>query len=262
MSKTNSVSSQSDNKQNKPFIKMKNILIFSMLTSFLLSGCISVYDKTKVKGSGTVTIEQRAVTSFDRIIVNGAFTVYLSQGDTESVEVEIDDNLQKYVEVRNEGHRLVLGIKDHVNFVKTTQNNVYITLKNIESFEVSGVCKVKTSGSLDCDHLAIKVSGVANGECELYCNKLNVNLSGVANFELRGETTELNVNQSGVGKFDAMNLTAAKATVVNSGVGSVSVYATQELSMTNSGVGSITYSGDAEIKTLHSSGIGKIKKAK
>ena len=72
----------------------------------------------------------------------------------------------------------------------------------------------------------------------------------------------MDVKQSGVGNFDAMNLIADKVIVVNSGVGSVSVYATQELSMINSGVGSITYSGDAEIKTMKSSGIGKITKAK
>ena len=241
---------------------MKNILIFSVLVSFCFTGCLPVFDKTKVKGSGTVTTEQRAVLPFDKIVVGGAFSVYLLQGDTESVEVEIDDNLQQYVEVRNEGSKLVLDIRDHVNFVKTTGNNVYITLKDIDLFDVSGVCKVKTSGSLNCDHLTFKVSGVANGELEVYCNKLVVRLSGVANIELRGETTELDVNQSGVGKFNAMNLIAAKVAVVNSGVGSVSVYATQELSMNNSGVGSITYSGDAEIKTVNSSGIGKITKAK
>ena len=241
---------------------MKKVLIFSVLTSFLLIGCIPVLNKAKVKGSGNVTIEERAVSSFDKIIVGGAFTVYLSQGDTESVEVEIDDNLQQYIEVRNEGRKLVLDNKDHVNFVKTTKNNVYITLKNIDLFDITGVCKVQTSDLLECDHFTFKVSGVANGKLELYCNKLNVRLSGVTNIELHGETTELDINQSGVGSFNAMNLIAAKVTVVNSGVGSVSVYASQELSMTNSGVGSITYSGDAEIKTLKSSGIGKITKAK
>jgi hypothetical protein len=65
-----------------------------------------------------------------------------------------------------------------------------------------------------------------------------------------------------VGKFNAKKLEAAKVTVNNSGVGSVSVYATQELSMTNSGVGSLTYSGDAEVRTNRSSGVGKIKKEK
>ena len=127
-------------------------------------------------------------------------------------------------------------------------------------FRVTGVCTLATSGSLHCDHLTLKVSGVANGELDLFCEKLNVALSGVANMELRGSATELNINQSGVGKFNAKKLEAAKVVVKNSGVGSVSVYATQELSMTNSGVGSITYSGDAKIIVNNSSGIGKIRK--
>jgi len=241
---------------------MKKLLIFSVLLSFLLTNCIFVFDRSKIKGSGNVTTEQREVSPFDQIKVAGVFSVYLLQGETEDVEVEIDENLQQYVEVRNEGNKLVLDVKDHVNFVKPTKNNVYITLKNIDLFDISGVCNVKTSGSLNCDHLTIKVSGVSNGELELYCEQLSVHLSGVANMEFRGETEELDVKQSGVGNFDAMNLTAAIVNVVNSGVGSVSVYATQELSMTNTGVGSITYTGDAEIKTMNSSGIGKIKKAK
>jgi len=239
---------------------MKKILIFSVLASFFLTGCIFVFDKSKIKGCGNVTIEQREVSPFDQIKVVGTFTVYLSQGDTESVEVEIDENLQHYVEVRNEGSKLILDVKNHINFVKSTKNNVYITLKNIDLFDVSGVCNVKTQGSLNCDRLTFKVSGVSNGELEIYCDQLVVHLNGVANMKFRGETTDLDVKHSGVGNFEAMNLTAATVNAVNSGVGSVSIYATQELSMTNTGVGSITYSGDAIIKTMNSSGIGKIKK--
>jgi len=240
---------------------MKKILIFSILASFLLSGCLSVFDKKKVRGSGNITKEQREVSPFDNIIVRGTFTVFLSQGDTESVEVEIDDNLQQYVEVRNEGSKLVLDIKDNVNFSKTTKNNIYITLKNINLLDVSGVCTIKTISPLNCDHITLIVSGVVNGEWDIYSNMLNVILRGVANIELRGKTTELDIKQSGVGNFNAKKLIADKVTVHNSGVGSVSVHATQELSMTNTGVGSITYSGDAEIKHMNSSGVGKIKKS-
>jgi hypothetical protein len=52
------------------------------------------------------------------------------------------------------------------------------------------------------------------------------------------------------------------ASVSNSGVGKVNVYATEELWMTSSGLGSITYSGGAEIKTSKTSGSGKITKSK
>ena len=240
---------------------MRNSLIFSLLSMFLLTGCLFVYDKTTLKGSGTVTIEQRAVSSFDKIeIVSGVFTVHLTQGDEESVEVEIDDNLQPYVEVRNNGSTLVVEIVEKIKFGKTAKNNIHIKLKDIDLLRVSGVCNIKSSGSLYLPVFVFDVKGVCNGDLELYCEQLNVRLEGVANIELRGEATELNVNNSGVGNLNARKMEAAKAKVVNSGVGSVNVHATQELSMTNSGVGSITYSGDAEILTMNSTGVGKIKR--
>jgi len=237
---------------------MKNILIFSLLALFLLGSC---YLQPSIKGDGNVTKEQRAVTSFDKVeIASGPFTVYLTQGDTESVEVEFDDNLQQYVEVRNDGSTLVLDVKGKVNIGKTTKNNVYISLRNIDLLSLSGVCKVKTTGSLQCAYLSINVSGVSDGELDVSCDKLDAGVSGVSNLELRGNAKELNIKQSGVGKFNAQKLIAEKVDVVNSGVGSVSVYASQELSMSNSGVGSITYSGDADIKTIQTSGVGKINK--
>lgn len=240
---------------------MKNILIFSVLSMFLMTGCLWVFDKTGIQGSGTVTIEQRAVSSFDKIeIISGVFTVYLSQGDVESVEVEIDDNLQLYIEVRNEGSKLVIEIIDRIKLGKTTKNNIYITLKDIDLLSVTGVCNIKTSGSLYLPAFTFDVNGVCNGELELFCDQLNAHLDGVSKIELRGKVKNLYVNNSGVGNFNGRKLEAVKANVINSGVGSVSVYATEELSMTNSGVGSITYSGDAEVKTMNSSGVGKIKK--
>ena len=241
---------------------MKNVLIISVIAAFLFSGCLWVFDRTAIKGSGTVSKEQRVVSSFDKIEIVGTFTVYLSQGDEEIVEVEIDDNLQQYVEVRNEGSKLILDIRDEVKFGKTVKNIVHITVKNIDLFCVTGVCDIKTLHSLNCEFLTLDFGGVFNGELEIYCDKLDAYLSGVANVELRGNVTELNIKQEGVGNFNAIKMEAARVNVVNSGVGSVSVYATQELSMTNSGVGSITYSGDAEIKSMNSSGVGKIKKEK
>jgi hypothetical protein len=115
---------------------------------------------------------------------------------------------------------------------------------------------------LHCEQFTLSINGVGSGELELYCDQLNVHLSGAAETKLRGETMKLDVINSGVDKIDAMNLNAAKATVVNSGVGKVSVKATQELSMTNSGIGTITYKGDAKILTMNSNKPGKIKKVK
>jgi len=245
---------------------MKKTLIFSILATFLLTSCIYVYDSDKskkrgIKGNGIVTKEERDVSSFDKIeISSGAFTLYLFQGDTESVEVETDENLQKYIRIRNFGNKLVLDMKDKVRIGKITKNNVYITLKSIESISVTGICDLKQLSPLTGDYFTIEASGVFNGDMEVYCNNLVISVAGVSNIDLRGSANELHITQEGVGSVNAIEIVATKAVVQNSGVGSVKVYATDELSLTNSGVGSITYSGDAKIIHLDSSGLGKIKK--
>jgi hypothetical protein len=223
-------------------------------------------DEDGIKGSGTVLKEQREVLPFNRLKVAGKFTVHLLQGETESLEVEIDDNLMPYVRLQNKENELILDIKDKAVFGKTTQNNIYITLKNIELLDVSGNCSIVTSGSLKSEQLTINGNNKGSGkdkfklELNLLCNQLDIKNKGVGDMKLQGETMALNIHNSGVGSIDAMNLKAANVIVNNTGVGSVSIYATQELSMTNSGVGSITYSGDAVIKNIKSSGVGKIKK--
>ncbi len=239
---------------------MKNILICSALIVLFLTNCISAFDK-KVKGSGNVTTEQRPVSAFDKIEVDGVFKVFLTQGNAESVEVEIDDNLQQYVKVYNEGNKLILDIEKGINWSKTTKNNVYITLKNINQLDIEGVCSVETRTMLKGDYLKLEVNGVSNSTLELNCNRLEVNLSGVGNTDLSGETIEFIVKKDGVGSLKARDMKAAKVNIKNSGVGSADVYASQELEMRNSGVGSITYSGDAIIKRSDSDGVGRIRKA-
>ena len=229
---------------------------------FFEVNAINKEQKGYEQGSGTVTKEQREILPFDKLKVSGSFNVFLLQGETESVEVEIDDNLQQYVRFRNEGNKMFLDTKDSLDFSKTTRKNVYITLKNLDVLEASGRCKIRPSGSLKGNQLTITGSGATNVELELYYNQLNVSISGSAHMKLHGETEALDIKKSGTGHYDSMNLKAAKVIVNNRGIGSVSVYASQELSMTNSGIGSITYSGDAEIKTREASGVGSIKKKK
>ena len=239
---------------------MKNILIISTITILLLSSCVLNINDSRIKGSGTVTKEQRRVSSFSGIeVIGGSYTLHLTQCIYESVEVEIDDNLQQYIEVKNIGNELVLSNKDNVG-IKPTQCNIYITLQHIDLLSVLGVCNVKSFSALNSDELAVNVSGVVNGELKVDCNELNVIINGVGNLELCGVTDKLNVTMSGVGNLNSMNLNAANVTAKNTGVGNINVYATEGLSLTNTGVGAISYAGDAKVEILNSSGIGKIKK--
>ena len=241
---------------------MKKVLFLGM-SMLLLINCSFGFGKNKVKGSGTITSESRQVSPFTGLDAAGIFTVYLSQGDRESVTVEIDDNLQQYVSVCNKGQMLVLGTSKEFNNRTGSKSKVkvYVTLKNIERLEVSGVCTVKGQTPLVCDRLDANVKGVSNCELEIRCSRLEITQSGVCNIRLTGETGDCIVKKDGVGSLKASGLHARNMSIRNSGVGNVELYASGELSLNNSGVGSIKYSGDAVITSLNSSGVGKIRKA-
>ena len=86
---------------------MKKVLFCSAIVVLLLQGCFSIIEN-RVKGNGHVTVEERQVTSFDELRIDGVFKVYFTQGDTEKVEVEIDENLQQYINVYHKRNALVV----------------------------------------------------------------------------------------------------------------------------------------------------------
>jgi hypothetical protein len=89
-------------------------------------------DREQIEGSGNIITKDITIQSFNELKVSGVFSVYLEQGNSESVKIEADDNFQPLFEVKNEGSKLVIKMKEHVSF-KTKKGSkgmkVYITLK-------------------------------------------------------------------------------------------------------------------------------------
>ncbi|MBL0309531.1 MAG: hypothetical protein IPP77_07615 [Bacteroidetes bacterium] len=82
--------------KTKSFLLILLSLIgLAMLTT--LAGCGR-------RGNGRVVTEERKVTPFTKLSISGVFPIEISQtGEPESVKVEADENLQNYIDVRNEG---------------------------------------------------------------------------------------------------------------------------------------------------------------
>ena len=213
-----------------------------------------------ISGNGNVVEENRPVESFSAIDIGGVLNVYLTQGDTESVTVEADENLLDLIITENRGNTLVVELKKGVDIKKAKEKNVYITLRSIDELEVGGVVNVKTTNALTADAFDLDIGGVGNTDLELRCNQLDAKASMVGNLTLRGAVQEANIKNGGVGSLKAFDLKVDRLTIKNSGVGSAEVQAQDEISITSSGVGSVRYKGDPVVKELSTSGVGKVKK--
>ena len=68
------------------------ILLFVLFTTLLFA-----QKKEKIKGSKTVTVEQRAVGNFEALLVEDNLEVHLERGEKTELKIEADDNLHDII---------------------------------------------------------------------------------------------------------------------------------------------------------------------
>lgn len=232
------------------------LLLICMLGFYLISMA-----QDRIKGNGNITEKTFTVQSFDEIKIDGVFTIHLTQGNTESVKVSIDDNLLQYIVVENDGNRLVVKWNKHKNqSINNVKSNLYITFKNIHELDLNHVGKLLTTNTLKLKELKLNINSVGETNLALNTETLNIRHDGVGSLNLNGTVQQANIRCSGVGSLKAFDLIADKLTLDCSGVGSAEVTAEKEISINASGVGGVRYQGNAKTLQLNASGIGRVKK--
>ncbi len=214
---------------------VKILFAFLFLVSF--SSC-SLAQRSKA-GNGNVTIENRAVSFFYNLNTSGVFKVVLQPGETESVKVETDENLQELIIVDVKNETLYLSMKKNSNFRNATKMTIYVTFKNLVEVKNSMVGNLSTNGVIKQDKLKYTSSAVGASNLEIEVNELDLNISAVGKTEITGKATNCKFVNSAIGSFDGSELIVENMKLKNSAVGSTSVNA-QNLDLKNSAVGKTT----------------------
>lgn len=215
-------------------MKRVSVLPASILMLSVMLGACSLLGE---RGSGTMAIEARVVSSFSEIDLSGSGTVLVSMTGTESLKVEAEDNIVPLLTTEVRDGRLVLGAKQSIS---PTRDIVYtVTVINLEAVTVSG------SGSV----MAVDV--VANG--------FEVDISGSGTVTAEGVSEHLDLSISGSGVFKGEGFVSATGTVSVSGSGEALVNVIDDLDVDISGSGTVGYIGDPTVSTSIS-GSGEISR--
>ncbi|MDZ4711835.1 MAG: head GIN domain-containing protein [bacterium] len=214
----------------------------------------------KVKGNGNIIKETKTVSPFTSIKMEGVLNVFLSQGTSENIIVEADQNLMSYIETYVIGSQLVINTKEEVEIKSSTKMNVYVTLVDINSIEISGVGNMITDSKLKLGNLTLVSSGVGDVVLNLDCSNLKADINSVGNVELTGTVRNVEIDNNGVGNVKAFDLMANVLKIQNNGVGNAEVNSAGEIYIDLNGIGNVSYKGDAIVKMLNVNGMGKVKK--
>lgn len=223
---------------------MKNLL-FGLLSVFFLASCDIA--SVTVEGNGQIKTEERTVSKFLKLKLEGPIDAEMVPGDSYKVEVIADENIQQYVIVEKEGESLTVGLENNIR-LKNATIKVRISMPEVRSVSLAG------SGSLrgdltNPDELKLSVAGSGELFCKIKTPELEVNIAGSGKAELSGETRNMDVDIAGSGDLFGEKLLSENVDVSVAGSGNARVFASKTLKISVAGSGNIDYAGNPpEIK--------------
>ena len=199
----------------------------------------------QIKGNGEISKKIHSVDEFDAIVVSGARTVILSQGEGFSVEVETDENLHQYITLEVKNNTLHFGFNTN-KIKKYKELNFYVTAPVYAAIKASGASDINSVGTLSGDNLKLHISGASDLHINVDYKNVTTKISGASDVTLSGNTVSSVVESSGASEFHGKDLVSASSVVVASGASSCFVDAKSHWTYEVSGASDVRYTTKPE----------------
>jgi hypothetical protein len=212
-----------------------------------------------VKGNGNVTTTDRELNGeFNAIEVSRGLDVYLTQGETEGVRVQADENLQDIIiaEIDNG----VLNIYAEENIGSAASKKIMVNFKNIDRISTSSGSDVVSTNLITANNLEIYTSSGSDVELEIEVENLICESSSGSDIELSGTTNTFNAQASSGSDIKASKLKAVTTKAKANSGADITVNTSKELTASANSGGDIKYYGNPDKVEKNDAPSGSIRK--
>ena len=214
----------------------------------------------RIHGNGVIKTQERPVGAFSEVEASGDIKLMVAQGDLKPVKLEGDENILSYIEVSQEGGKIIIKTREGVNLSPSGDISVYVTSPTYKSIDVSGSSDIIGQTKItNTDELSLQASGAGDIKMDVDAPKITAGISGSGSINLKGQAKNLEINLTGAGHAYCYDLLTENTSVDISGAGSAQVYASVKLTADVSGAGNISYKGNAAV-SQQISGAGSVNK--
>lgn len=206
--------------------------------------------------------QSRSVSGFNSIDSGGPFNVHVKIDGTESIKLDIDDDVINDVRTEVVGGVLKIGFKNNFSFKHRNikRGEIYVTAKSLEALANSGSGSMDLDGTLTGQNVKTILSGSGNLAAAVKAGSLESIVSGSGGINIKGSADEANLRLSGSGNIDGKSLTAQTVNATVTGSGGISIRATKSISSRITGSGGVDYSGGATVAADRHTGSGRLNK--
>lgn len=253
---------------------MKKILSFALLLTVICT----FYACDCEKGSGNIITETRNFDYFDKLQLQGDYTVYLYEDTVASLTIEADDNIVPLVDTYlTTDDRLIVEtdkcIRKHHEIV------LHIAIPKLSELRIDGSADVNAASDFETQQLLlesygsghIKLNGIiativnidikGSGDVridELNTQSLDVEITGSGNVDVRGFADLFDIDIYGSGNVYAYYLDAGSCDINISGSGNCEVNVSGNLDVHITGSGNVYYRGNPSSVEIFITGTGAV----
>ena len=230
---------------------MKKIVLLALCCVFaaaMLTGCYTVNVPgmwgRRVVGRGAPETHTFNAGDFTEVRVELLCDIIYSSAPSDSVTLEIQPNLMKYISVKESGGVLTVQATRNIHWSGNVRTPVlHISTPSLKSVSHYGAGSFKTVDPIVTDTFSLSIAGAANSKAMLDVDSLSVNLTGAGNIDLSGRADDAYIGIAGTGKLNALDLATRDSKINLAGVGTVRISCSESLRIVAGGVGTVEYSG-------------------
>lgn len=228
---------------------MKSKLLIAIAFSLFLFLNACIRPQFCETGYGDMVKEDRMLNDFSGIDLKIDADIYITQSDTQSVKIIVQENILSRLETNVNDEILEIEFTECISYNSGIE--IYISMKNIEFLSLESSGSIISESPILSEYLDLIVNG--SGEIDLddlyVSENLESTISGSGDISLEGTETTKNHNIEiiGSGNMNAYSFPTENVNISIDALGNAYLYVIKSLDVDIFGSGSVYYKGHPEI---------------
>ncbi|MFC2084079.1 GIN domain-containing protein [Bacteroidota bacterium] len=249
--------------------KTKILILTTTMLLVVMLGCADIVtsvnadvdsgNNISVYGSGKIIEIEKDYSQFINVEQHYSFRASVTKGNKFSVIIRIDDNLEDYLDVYQNGNTLVLGMEGGYNYKNITME-AEIIMPDLESLNLSGASFSDINDFNFIHDLFLGLSGASRVEGDINTGDIHFELSGASSIDLSGSGKNFFVHCSGASNLNLVNFSGKSADVHLSGASVATLNVSNSLKADLSGASVLYYLGNPNSTNFSTSGESRVVK--
>lgn len=228
------------------------VFVSALAMMLLLSGCYEEDFGPRQNGNRSFTF-----VDFDRLEIEDAFDVTITQGTQFSVKAEGDYRNLDDIRMFKSGSTLEIEFEDNSNRQYTTF--ITITMPVLYEVNFSGAVNATINGFRNQKEFSAILSGASLAQIDITTTAVDLRLSGASRLRLTGEATSMAASISGASNLSAYEFPVKTGHFEISGASQAYVTVADRVTGTVTGASELTYKGSPQVD-VESSGASLVRK--